>query len=213
MNDVNFPILWERCQEGASLCLDNAIRLFQEAKLLFENEIYLTSCCLAIYALEEIGKGEELLEAYKNGKAVTKTKWKKLTRGYEAHLRKIRTGRKVAKKQLEERFQLILNRLKPLPDSRYEEVHRILAKSFQWWKERCLYVGWEQNNWTTPMRFRKSDQMFYAYLEITESFEGCKALAEELARDTHNIEKTFDEFGRILSQRWNYILGINRDKS
>lgn len=215
MHDVDFPIPSKRCQEGASLCLDNAIRLLKEAKLLFENEIYLTSCCLAIYALEEIGKGEELLEAFKSQKNVTKTKWRKLSKRTYAHVRKIKTGRKLAMKRLEERFDFILNRfrLSSLSDSRYEEVRWILAKHDQWWKEQCLYVGWEQNKWTIPMRFRKSDQMLFATLKIIEIFEGCMAIAVKLGRDASDIKKALNEFGATSFQRWNYILGINCGES
>lgn len=207
MNKADFPIPSERCKEGANLCLDNAIRLFKEAKLLFENEIYLTSSFLAIFSLEEIGKGVALLEAFKNKKAVTRTKWQKLTKG-KAHLIKIRAGRKIAQKQLEKEFYNMVGfRFKSISNKDKEEAHKILAKHFQWWKEKSLYVDWEQSNWTSPMKFDKKNRMVFAGWEIIESFEGCKALAEDLGRNTSDLEKTFDEFTETFHQRivlyWN----------
>jgi len=202
----------ERCQEGASHCLDNAIGLLQESTLLFRNEMYSRSCGLAIYALEEIAKGKELFAAFRNGNGITKTKWNKLTR-YGAHLRKIRTGRSIAMKHMEDRFQSILPRLRRLPESEYEEARRVLAKHYQWWRNQCFYVDWNQGNWITPSRFSEQVRILYAFMEIAESFEGCKALAKELGRDTSNLEKDSDEFGRISSRRLDCLLGWKRDES
>lgn len=202
---MNFPIPSKSCQEGSGLCLNNAIRLSQDTRLLYKNERYLTSYCLATLALEEIAKGVELLKASKNGKDITKTKWTEL----KAHKEKIRIGRKVAMQSFEERFRLILKRLKTLPKEKYDEVDLILADTYKWLKEKFLYVDWDQNNWTAPMKFRKADQIFFATFAIKKSFESCKFLAQELGRDTLDIEKALDE----LSQRLNYLLGIDRDES
>lgn len=209
MDAIDFPIPSERCQEGASHCLDNAIRLLQQSILLFRNEMYLTSCGLAIIAIEEIGKGMELFEAFRSEEDVTKAKWNKLTR-YGAHLRKIRTGRSIAMKHMEDRFQSILPRLRRLPESKYEEARRVLAKHYQWWKKQCFYVDWNQGNWIAPSRFSEQVRILYAFMEIAESFEGCKALAKELGRDTFNLEKDSDEFERISSRRLDCLLGWKR---
>lgn len=212
MDAIDSPIPWERCQEGASHCLDNAIRLLHQSILLFRNEMYFTSCGLAIFALEEIGKGIELFEAFKSEENVTKTKWENLTER-RAHLRKIRTGRSTAMKHMEDRFKSMLPRLRRLPETVYEKTRPIIAEHYQWWKERCFYVDWKQGNWTAPSRFSEQDRILYAFMEIAESSEGCKALAKELGRDTSNIEKSSDEFERISSQKLDYLLGWKRDES
>ena len=212
MDAIDFPIPSECCQEGASHCLGNAIRLLQQSVLLFRNEMYLTSCGLAIIALEEIGKGIELFGAFRSEEDVTKTKWNKLTR-YGAHLKKIRTGRSIAMKHMEDRFQSILPKLRRLTESEYEEARRVLAKHYQWWKKQCFYVDWNQSNWIVPSKYSRQVQILYAFMEIVNSFEGCKALAKELGRDTSNIEKSSDEFERISSQKLDYLLGWKRDES
>jgi len=43
-----------------------------------------TAFCLAIYTIEEIGKGIELLELYENKKDLSESKWRDLSKG-KAH--------------------------------------------------------------------------------------------------------------------------------
>lgn len=205
INPADFPIPSNRCRDGADLCLDNAIRLLHEAKLLFENERYLTSCCLAIYALEEIAKGRKLLEFSQNGNDVTKKEWERLTRG-RAHVEKIINGRKMAIKRLEERFPFTLKMGVPgsLLNGRFEEAHRIFARYSQWLKEQCLYVGWERSNWVFPMKFTMINQMTFN-LALVESFEGCKSLAQEMGRDISSIDEDGKEFEKIFYQRFNEL--------
>ena len=131
----------------------------------------------------------------------------------KAHLRKIKTGRKAAQKQLEKQFPFIDLRLESLQKCSYEEAHQILAKHFQWWKEKCLYVDWEQKKWMAPMKFTRLNQMVMASFQITESLQGCKALAEDLDACTLDIDRFIEEFSSISNQRFGLNWEIeNTDK-
>ena len=65
----------QNCREGAELCLENANRLLQDEFIFFEDKRYITTSCLAIYAIEEIGNGKELLELFEIGKDLSESKW------------------------------------------------------------------------------------------------------------------------------------------
>ena len=201
-----YPIPSDKCKDGAVLCLENANRLLCESVLLFESERYLTSCFLAIYAIEEIGKCTELLESFRKGEDITKTKWKRLTRG-KAHFRKIRTGRRLAIKHLEEKFPFLKTNIRSgsILTSRYDDTHLIFSEHYQWLKEQFLYVGWEHNNWRSPASFSMTEKIVYATIIITEAFEAYQELVEELRIDD-DIYRIHNRFEIMSLERLDYIL-------
>ncbi len=59
---MSFPIPLDKFNEGASLCLENSERLFNDAKLLFDAQRFASCVTLLIIALEEISKGLWILD-------------------------------------------------------------------------------------------------------------------------------------------------------
>jgi AbiV family abortive infection protein len=189
MTSGDFPFPWEGCKEGADVCLENANRLLQDACLLFEKERYITSSCLAILTIEEIGKGIELLELFRTQEDLSKSKWDKLSKG-KAHVGKIMAGQGLVHEHLEKQFKNI--RLMNL--NLDERAKLTLAKHYQWRKEQYLYVDLVNNRWISPAtRFAKS-QAVLASMELAEAFEGCIALGEKLGHDMRDLEKRYDTF-------------------
>ncbi len=177
MVDTDFPFSSKRCREGAQLCLENTNRLLDDACILFHNKRYITASILAIYSLEEIGKSIELLKLSKNGKDLSKSKWNKLTQ-WGAHKRKIRNGRKLALKDLEERLQMPGK----VTANKFEQAHSILSSHYNEMKKQYLYVGLEDNKWTSPTILGES-QLIMASMDLGHSFEGYMKLAKELGRN------------------------------
>jgi len=196
-----FPFSWKKCREGADLCLENANRFLQDAFILFENERYVTASCLAIYAIEEVGKGMELLELFKTQKDLSESKWKKLTKG-RAHIRKIKTGQKLAHQYLKEQLQ----KLYSIETKGYEQAQLPWAKYLQWRKEQCLYVDLENNKWTSPTTKLVRSQVILASMELSEAFEGCVSFAKELGRDITDLNKRYDAFQMSSMRHLNRFL-------
>lgn len=201
-------VSWERCREGTLLCLENAEGLLIDAVLLYVNKRYTSSSSLAIYSFEEIGKGKELLELYQNTKNLSKSHWKKLSKG-QAHTRKITTGQKVAYRYLIDRSILPENK-DPSPDKikEFEEAFPILAQHYQRRKEQYLYVGFDKNEWTSPKRnFSERSNVILASQIIDQVYGACIALAHELGLDS-NLEKEYKEFGDLSMSRLMEVIDL-----
>ncbi len=65
----------------------NSIRLLEDAKLLYKNRKYLSAIILALYSLEECGKGVILLDRLKKDVDVGKRSWGILFKDHETKLR------------------------------------------------------------------------------------------------------------------------------
>lgn len=202
-------ISWERCKKGTLLCLENAEGLLEDAVILYDKKRYTYSSSLAIYSLEEIGKGKELLELYQAKKNLSESHWKKLSKG-RAHIRKIITGQKVAYKYMRNRSSLPQHK-DPSPEKikEFEEAFPFLANHYQWRKEQYLYVGFDKNEWTSPKRkWSERSNVVLSTQIITMSFEACIALSHELGQDT-GLEKKYETFSDLSMSRLEKVIDLD----
>jgi AbiV family abortive infection protein len=188
MNEADFPYPWKKCQEGSNLCYENAKQLLLDATILCEDERYTSSAFLAVITLEEIGKGLELYELVRTKTNLSKTRWEKLTQ----HIRKIKTGRDLAYKNMKETLSKYKITFKTKPT---EESQKILAEHYQWAKEQNLYVGLDNNEWTAPSNwFPTRKQGILASFRLTEAYEACIGLAKLLGKDVAELERNYEAF-------------------
>jgi AbiV family abortive infection protein len=187
---TNFPYPWVKCKRGADLCFENADRLIRDAHLLLENERYVTCSCLAIYAIEEIGKGKKLSELFRTQQDLSRPEWERLCKG-KAHIAKIEAGQRLVHEHLKKQFpQLRWNQA----EARYEQAYKSLAEHYQWRKEKYLYVDLLNDDWIFPSMRPAETEAVLTLMVLTEAFEGCIALGKELGLATVDIEKRYDEF-------------------
>jgi AbiV family abortive infection protein len=147
-----------RIRKGIRLCYGNAERLLNGAKAILNCQYvgpgsintsyhrdlkYSSWCGLVILAIEEIGKGYFLLQKYQSKQDVSNGEWESLTRGGNAHIRKIEEAKK------------LLNL-----------TSRSFAKKLNRIKQRDVYVDWK-NGWQDPLNIRNFRQP-QGILEIGE---------------------------------------------
>jgi len=196
---TDFPLPWQKCKEGAEYCLENANRILEDSVTLFADKRYITSSFLAIFAIEEIGKGAQLLELFKTKIDLTKSKWRKLRKGRYSHIRKIKTGQNLAHKYLR---KMLRNLPKDILAEWSEKAKEFWAKHYQWRKEQYLYVGLENGIWVSPIRKSIISQVTFAGMELSEAFEAYIELARELGKDITGFEKRYQAFNTSLSREW-----------
>jgi len=102
------------------------------------------------------------------------------------------TGRELAHKYFEERLPWLYKEVK------YEQARLPLAKLYQEIKKQYLYVGLENNKWTSSTQKSVVTQIMWASIELSEAFEACIELAKELGRDTTDFDKRYEAFGMSL---------------
>ena len=191
---TSFAVSSEQCKLGAELCSDNANRLWEDAALLLRKRKYATASCLAIYTIEEAGKGIELLRLFKTGRNLSESKWKRLSRG-KAHEKKILAGQKLAQKSIETLFQNLNIRHEVISD-RFQEV---MSKHYQWRKERYLYVDLDENHWVSPITAFGKGQLILAIMVLVEAFYACMELSNELNREAANLEGEYHSLIDFIS--------------
>mgnify|MGYP001037012731 CR=1 FL=1 len=73
----------EDLNKGIELCIQNAKRLLEDARVLFNNKRYEGSAFLGLTSMEEASKGLMLREYKRNGRELTKSQWKR--KGFLSH--------------------------------------------------------------------------------------------------------------------------------
>lgn len=147
-----FPISWQRLKEGAKLCRDNAIRLTDCSLKIFEKYPLIASY-LIILAMEEIGKGIALAKNYEKGIDLTEKEWKKLSKGKDAHKRKL----KIVHTALIDPYSFLKpHELSVRSENIKEFQHRTsrLADDVHELKLDYFYVDWndKENRWRSPIK-------------------------------------------------------------
>lgn len=137
-----FPIPWQKLREGAKLCRDNAVTLAECALYIFKEYPTIASF-LTILAMEEIGKGIFLLGDYEKGNDLTEKEWKKLSKGRNAHIRKLKIVHTALK------LSVKLEEIK-------EFQHKLssIAKQVNELKLEYFYVDWneKEKQWMSPTK-------------------------------------------------------------
>ena len=141
-NEPGWTIPDDDVVDGFMVCLKNARRLSQDAKLMFNNNRYSTCIHLAVLALEELGKTYMLLLAASKNQVITERTWNK---EFRVHQQKLATvvecletfseNDSAKAKQMREKLKIFLN-----------EISRL--------KMEAMYVDWD----STKKQWRYFDE-------------------------------------------------------
>ena len=134
----------DEIQEGIKLCIENAKRLLDDSKLLFDNKRYPASILMSIVSLEESAKAAKLQEYYHDGRDLTKSQWKR--EGFLSHAKKLEKNMKLRGQAIDRKYPSVRGTYSS--DSMAEwfsEEHTKL-------REAALYVDrdFEASVWISP---------------------------------------------------------------
>lgn len=104
----------EHTKTGLQSCIDHTARLLKDSKLLIKKKRYSASIPLSILAIEETGKAHVMQESLSLGKPLSDKIWKDMTRGGNAHVKKV-TSLILSRK-------LHLDNTTPEEDNRFNEI-------------------------------------------------------------------------------------------
>lgn len=153
-------------REGASACLNNANRLLEDSKLLFDKKSYQSCFLLSQLALEELAKGFKLIEKHQKSKQFSREEWNKLTRkGSKAHKNKLKYLKEVEDKWTAEitrelgkdlnYFQVLKKTVAKIPWAKNVDKYRdeIIKVAFHW-RLKGVYVDydWKRKRWFDPSK-------------------------------------------------------------
>ena len=85
-NEPKWPIPVDVLFDGSRICLKNAGRLANDARMLYESQRYSSSISLSVLALEELGKMFLLYDAEERRQPITSKKWRET---FKSHGEKI----------------------------------------------------------------------------------------------------------------------------
>lgn len=132
-------------QMGIELSLENAKRLLEDAKLLFENKRYASAVSLGALSLEELGKAVLLLNELTQKRDISASAYKKIFRSREAHIEKFKAPFKYAE----------LYGFKSVGYVEKQRINKLIdafSKDFNLRKQRGFYVDWIKGKWWSPVK-------------------------------------------------------------
>ena len=140
--------------QGAEICLKNAERLLEDAKILFREDRYPSGHVLAMLSHEEVAKAFFLLDFYERREDLRKKQWEKITKG-RAHSRKLDL---IQRKEIEWIDKVLWEKTE-LTENLSESLKR-LARAEQIIKERLTYVDYSfsKHEWMNPETELASDK-------------------------------------------------------
>lgn len=147
-------------KEGFEIGVNHIQKMLDASKILFDAERYTMSISLAILSLEEITKISEISEHIRAKKAISNTKWSKLTQSgshntkltklfVDSQNKVIEMGEKHHKK-----VQELSKKLGEIEHFDYqtlsgEKIQMHLLKNLNIIKKECFYLDYKENNWKT----------------------------------------------------------------
>jgi len=148
-----FPIF--DYDKGLTLSEENARRLIDDAKILFEKKRYSSASYLAIQGMEEVGKALLLLRYKREKKEITKSQWKNVFCQHKLKLDEVQKAitKHVGKFRVFEGFGTAK---KYWSDDRVQEW---LVKALKREKDDFAYVDYDFQNqkWLIPFKPDKID--------------------------------------------------------
>ena len=148
-----FPIL--DYDKGLMLSEENARRLIEDAKILFEKKRYPSASYLAIQGIEEVGKALLFLRYKREQKKITKSQWEKVFGQHEPKLNEVQKAitKHVGKVRISEGFGTA---------KKYWSDDRVQKWTVGWLrrdKDDFAYVGYDFQNqkWLNPSKPDKID--------------------------------------------------------
>jgi AbiV family abortive infection protein len=146
---------------GARMCLENANRLLEDAEALLKKGSYPSCYLLSQLALEELAKGFKLIVKHLKGEIFSKKDWKNLTKGREAHVKKLEYIQKVRHELVEKSLagtgvhiktwqDMIWGKQVSLAD--LGKYRKEASKALYTFRIDSLYVNYdfEKKQWTDP---------------------------------------------------------------
>jgi AbiV family abortive infection protein len=146
---VYFPLI--DYNKGIMLSKENAKRLIDDAKMLFEAKKYPSAFYLAIQGIEEIGKALLFLKYKREQKKITESQWEKVFMNHEKKLGEV--YRAISKHCVKIRvFEGWGGNFKKyFPE---DEVQKMLVGALKLDKEKFAYVEYDfrKQKWFTPLK-------------------------------------------------------------
>jgi len=159
--------------EGAFACLNNAERLLDDAKTLFEKSRFLSCFLITQLSLEELAKGFKLIEKHSKSKKLAKEEWRNFTESRKAHVYKLKYLQEVEDKWTAEcagkifgdsdYFGLLKNIARDLPwAGSVDKYRKEMSKAHYSWRIGCTYVDydWVTKKWIEPSKQPVFDGIF-----------------------------------------------------
>lgn len=136
----------QELKEGIELIIENSKRLLDDAQYLFDGERYMPAAFFALSAEEEAGKAFMLLDYLRNGKDLTKTRWKR--KGFIYHPKKLSESMKKRGLYYDKIYASIRGGIYTR-----EYFIRWYGKEHSEMKEDCLYVDrdFDRDIWKSPI--------------------------------------------------------------
>lgn len=143
-----FPI--SDYDKGVTLSKENAERLIEDAKMLFEAKKYSSAFYLAVQGIEEIGKALLFLRYKREQKKITKSQWEKVFMNHVTKLEEVQEA--INKHATKTRFFEGFGKSKKyLPE---EKVQKMIVGAIKLDKEKFAYVEYDfhRQKWLTPLK-------------------------------------------------------------
>ncbi|AFU59694.1 hypothetical protein Ngar_c27730 [Candidatus Nitrososphaera gargensis Ga9.2] len=162
-------IPYDRLPRGIKLCIHNANRLLQDAKLLRDNKKFSSALVCAIFAYEELGKAISLRDKWIKKENLTLKDWKQML----DHVKKSYHTNKFMQKKSGRQFDSDDNdfrrQLQKIEDDMltFDATERSIFE-----KESNLYVNWTKAGWISPNDLDKIDGIANRrILEVSSAIE------------------------------------------
>jgi len=148
-----FPIFdYDR---GLTLSEENAKRLIDDAKILFEEKRYLSAVYLAVQGIEEIGKALLFLKYKREQKKITKSQWERV---FMNHVKKLGEVQKAINEHCTKiSFHEGVGKSKKYYSK--EKSQKMIVGALKLDKEKFAYVDYDflKQKWSTPMKLDMID--------------------------------------------------------
>lgn len=153
-----FNIPHQKLREGAKLCLDNSIMLFECANYIID-KFPSVAAFLVIFALEEVGKGITFMRNYESNNDLTKKDWKEL----KDHINKI----EIVYRALVDPYSVLKPHDLSVRLSEYKEFNDLvnkIASELHILRLNYLFVNWDEKEgkWNSPV-YWDEDKGNYIY--------------------------------------------------
>lgn len=143
-----FPI--SDYDKGIMLSKENAERLIEDARMLFEAKKYSSAFYLAVQGIEEIGKALLFLRYEREQKKITKSQWERV---FMNHVKKLEEVQKAINKHCTKiRFSEGVGKSKKYYSE--EKVQKMIVGALKLDKEKFAYVEYDfhRQKWFTPLK-------------------------------------------------------------
>lgn len=152
---TDYPLLRDY-DKGIRLSKENAERLIEDAKMLFESKKYPSAFYLAVIGIEEIGKALLLLKYKKEQKEITKTQWKNVFCFHQEKLRIVEKAITQHIRKTKAQYGFGENAMRGISEGEVSniDVSNMIVEGLKQDKDAFLYVGYDfsRSVWSTPLK-------------------------------------------------------------